>query len=300
MKVSSTLSLMIGELKQPAITGYQIGVFLFSLYMNKEYKGRKITNITKEFPNRSDYNRYVKDLISYGILNQDLVSQNDVYVVQSPVPPSPEEIACCIDPFIYISHLSAMEYHGLTNQIPKTLFITGPKNSEWVILKNAKMIKDLGDHYETYLNTGLPKLRRLAEKKLLKKHVNIFNTASYNPGSYINIKNKNLRVSTIGRTFLDMIKNPSLCGGIYHVLDAYSDNAQRYLNLIITEVEQHGSKIDKVRVGYILEERLNLSDPAIDRWKNLVQRGGSRKLVSDEPYMSKYSENWCLSINIEE
>jgi predicted transcriptional regulator of viral defense system len=34
---------------------------------------------------------------------------------------SAEVIICCIAPFCYLSHLSATEYHGLTDRLPKLL-----------------------------------------------------------------------------------------------------------------------------------------------------------------------------------
>jgi predicted transcriptional regulator of viral defense system len=111
-----------------------------------------------------------------------------------------------------------------------------------------------------------------------------------------------MRVATIGRTFLDMIREPELCGGIYHVLEVYAEYAQRYLRLIVDVIDRHGSKIDKVRAGYILDERLELphANSTIESWRALVQRGGSRKLQANAPYSSRFSEKWCLSINIEE
>lgn len=38
-----------------------------------------------------------------------------------------EEVVCSVDPFCYVSHLSAMEYHGLTNRMPTLLFISSPR-----------------------------------------------------------------------------------------------------------------------------------------------------------------------------
>lgn len=76
-------------------------------------------------------------------------------------------------------------------------------------------------------------------------------------GAYLSIQGKTLRVSTIGRTFLDMIREPNLCGGIYHVLDVYAEHAPRYLRLIVDKVDRYGSPIDKVRIGYILKSALS-------------------------------------------
>lgn len=300
MKIASALSSEIASLKQPAVTGYQIGRIIFRLYSEKACKGEPITNIKKDMPSRDDYNRYVKELITSGLLNNDLISHNEIFGILSQTPPSAEELACCIDPFIYVSHLSAMEYHGLTDRFPKMLFLTAPKASEWSRLALIQMEKDLGVEKDSYSQTGLPKLKRLHVKKISKKTINTYTSVKYTPGAYLNIKGQFLRVSNIGRTFFDMLRNPALCGGIYHVLDVYEEYARKYLRLVVNEFERHGSAIDKVRAGYILDERLGLSDPTIDGWKQFVQRGGSRKLVADEPYKPVFSENWCLSINIEE
>ncbi len=300
MKIISALSTEIGDLKHPAVTGYQIGLIIFHLYSAKRYKGQLITNIKKDVPNRDDYHRYTKELLSFGLLNSNLVAHNEVFGVLSQSSPSAEEIACCIDPFVYVSHLSAMEYHGLTDRFPKMLFLSSPKPSDWNQLAQSKMEKDLGENLNVYLSTGLPKLRRLLVSKISKKTVNIHSSVQYTPGAYLNVRGQNLRISSIGRTFFDMLRNPSLCGGIYHVLDVYRENAKRYLRLIIDEVDRHGSAIDKVRVGYVLEERLGLTEPRVEKWIENVQRGGSRKLVADEPYKPVFSEKWCLSINIED
>lgn len=300
MKISSALSSGIAELKVPVITGYQIGLSLYLLYQGKTYKGQPITNIRKDVPTRSDYTRYVKELVSYGLLYSNYSSHKDVFGVLSQTPPTAEEVACCIDPFGYISHLSAMEYHGLTDRFPKVIFLTSPETQSWTRLASDKMRKDLADHYQDYIETDLPTLRRLPINKIMGKAISSYNISNYNPGAYLAIKGQSLRVSSIGRTFLDMLKTPSLCGGIYHVLDVFEEFGKKYLKLIVNEIDRNGKSIDKVRAGYILQERLGLSEPRIEQWKSFAQRGGSRKLVAEDPYKPVFSETWCLSINIEE
>jgi predicted transcriptional regulator of viral defense system len=116
----------------------------------------------------------------------------------------------------------------------------------------------------------------------------------------VTVQGKPRRVATIGRTFLDMLREPDLCGGIYHVLDIFAEQAPRYLRLIVDEIDRHGTKIDKVRAGYVLAERLNLTHPAFAVWQTCAQRGGSRKLDAQADYSPRFSETWCLSINIDE
>ena len=91
-----------------------------------------------------------------------------------------------------------------------------------------------------------------------------------------------------------------LTGGIYHVLDLFAEHAPRYLRLIVDEIDRHGTNIDKVRAGYVLAERLNLTHPAFEVWRTFAQRGGSRKLYAPAGYSPRFSETWCLSINIDE
>jgi predicted transcriptional regulator of viral defense system len=205
-----------------------------------------------------------------------------------------------VDPFAYVSHLSAMEWHGLTDRIPKILFISSPIPRDWRRFARKKMQKDLGsnEHYVSYLDSSLPRLRRLSLTKAAGKTVH--RHASLHTGAFTSVKDRPLRVSTIGRTFRDMIREPDLCGGIYHVLNVYQQHAERYLPLIVDEIDRHGTQIEKVRAGYILEERLALSDEIFTRWGSFIQRGGSRKLYANSEYSPRFSEKWCLSLNIEE
>ena len=302
MKIEAAIATEIGALNQSIITSYQLGRIIFALYQTKSYQGKPIAYLREESaPNRARYRKILQSLESSGVLsNSSTVKHPEIFSVLSQSPASADEITCSIDPFCYVSHLSAMEYHGLTDRFPKVLFLSGAEPAHWKQLATDRMIKDLGEAYKSYLETELPTLKRLSLKKIAKKTISLYATKHYDAGAYKRVQGQALRVSSIGRTFLDMIRQPSLCGGIYHVLEAYSENAGRYLRLIVDEVQQHGTIIDKVRVGYILDERIGLEHPTIATWIKNVQRGGSRKLVAENPYAPTYSEKWGLSINIEE
>jgi predicted transcriptional regulator of viral defense system len=118
-------------------------------------------------------------------------------------------------------------------------------------------------------------------------------------GAFKNVRDRTMRIATIGRTFLDMLTRPEKCGGINHVLSVYEEFGVQYLPLIVDELEAHGAPIDKVRAGYIFNEVLNINDNAtIESWVSLAQRGGSRKLDSSEEYLPKWPDKWKISINI--
>ncbi len=162
--------------------------------------------------------------------------------------------------------MSAMVYHGFTDRLPKTLFLTTLPQPLWGQMAEQRMEKDIGsDKLEAYHKAALPALRRFRLPKIRRKTVCIYSTMHCDAGAYLNVPERPLRVATIGRTFLDMIREPDLCGGIYHVLDIFAEHASRYLKQIVDVIDRHGKKIEKVRAGYILEERLDLSHPTIGR-----------------------------------
>ena len=95
-----------------------------------------------------------------------------------------------------------------------------------------------------------------------------------------------------------MLREPTLCGGMQHVIDVYNQYAKQYFRLIVDELDSHGNGIEKVRAGYILEEHCKIHDPRIDTWHKFAQRGGSRKLDPTGEYSETFSERWSLSLNL--
>ena len=95
---------------------------VFNFYKKPEYDGHHV-RLRKDHPGFREFSRTVKDLIEIGVLRQ-VKGLKNVYTVLGKKTESPEDIVCTVDPFAYISHLSAMDYHGLTDRIPKLLFFS--------------------------------------------------------------------------------------------------------------------------------------------------------------------------------
>lgn len=297
MNRTKAITLTIGELEYPVITNYDLGLIVHNIYILKKYKGETISKLQKEFAEFSDFSEILSKLLQDGILkNYKGFQTKTVYSVLGIKHTYPEDIICSIDPFCYISHLSSMEYHGLTNRISQLLYVSSPSPKEWHKYAERQMKKDLGQHIKTYKANRLPILKRIKIKKIGNREVYRF--SSLHTGAFKNIMGRTMRVATIGRTFLDMLRNPEHCGGINHVLEVFEERGRDFIKSIIDEVNQNGDPIDKVRAGYILEERLNIKDKKIDKWHKYAQRGGSRKLDSSSDYEPNWSDKWFLSINI--
>ncbi|MBU6467904.1 MAG: hypothetical protein KGN31_07925 [Betaproteobacteria bacterium] len=270
----------------PAVSAYDVGKAFFL----------KTTRTLSNNPKHLFFS-LVEQLQSVKLLTKlPLNNGKHAYLLFGHSSATAQEIACSLDPFAYVSHLSAMEYHGLTDRFPKIVLMSTPPSSDWRKQALEKMHRDLDGRFDEYIANGLPKLTKLNLLKIGKTSIQFHERSQL--GAFRNVANSPLRIATIGRVFLDMVREPQLCGGIQHVIDVFLSEAKRHLRYIIDEVEQHGTPIDKVRSGFLLEEVCNLSDPAIEKWVAYAQRGGSRKLDPEGEYFPHFSDRWKLSINV--
>ena len=288
-------SLALAKYDRPVITAYRLGVIVFRLVRAGRVDGHLLR---VRAVNRRQYRQAITFLTSYGVLSPVRELATDAaFTVLGRSSVSAAEIACTVDPFAYVSHLSAMELHGLTDRVAQTLYLSSPDPKAWKAHAAALMEKDLGAELEAYVEAGFPQLQRARMEKLMGTAVRI--THSAHLGAFRRTPESEVRVATIGRTFLDMLREPALCGGIHHVLGIYREHAERNLALIVAEVDQHGGPIDKVRAGYVLEELCGLTHPSFEEWQTHAARGGSRRLVAANEYAPTYSERWALSLNVD-
>lgn len=277
--VAEALSAVTG----PAIAAYDLGRLAYQKCRSRQ------AEISK-----GAYESVVESLVSVRLLTR--IEATGGYLLFGHSSATSAEIACCLDPFAFLSHLSAMEYHGLTDRFPQLLYLIRPTAAEWRKQAESRMERDLANDLASYRLSGFPRLTRPKFAKLGSTTIHFQERSQL--GAFRNVSGSPLRVATIGRTFLDMLREPKLCGGIQHVLDIYRREAKRNLRLIVDEVDRHGAGIDKVRAGYVLTELCQLEFDAAATWRASAQRGGSRKLDPDAEFSSTYSEQWKLSLNV--
>lgn len=125
---AKALTYSITRLNQPVVTLYQISVLVCNLFLSKSFQGAPISLRRFNFPDRAYLFKQKQYLEKVGILqtNKNFPGKSVFNVFENPVLLSAEEIICVVDPFAYISHLSAMEFHGLTDRIPSSIFYSTP------------------------------------------------------------------------------------------------------------------------------------------------------------------------------
>lgn len=285
------LKMIIEDHNKPVIAEYEIVRFIYTLYRDKEYDGVKIGKIKQQEPDFRVISNSISNLLSSRVMTR--CKNLPIYQLTSKNKATAQQIICSLNPCSYLSYLSAMEWHGITDRIPNTLHL---------VASTADFFKTF--HLD-YLKKNFPEgenLTPLTPKRIVKsmtiegKEVNFHQRKNAKiPKEQFN--SGGIKVSTLGETFLDMLKYPDLCGGFDHVIDIFEEYGEQYLSVIVNDIDKNGSSMDKARAGYILEEICNLSHKKIELWKAGVQRGGTRRLIPNNAYTNVYSEVWCISIN---
>jgi predicted transcriptional regulator of viral defense system len=276
---------------KPVIALHEFHEYIYALYREKTFDEMPVGKIKSNEPEVRILNEALSDMLHQGILLPAI--EGYVWQISNRDTPTAQQQVCDLTPYSHLSYLSAMEWHGLTDRIPHVLHVTQAP------LAAARKV------YQAELNVRMPGVKNLSpllpkgftpwgpiDGKTLIQHTKTrYRSRDELHGS------GGVRVTNLGETFLDMLREPDHCGGYAHVEDIFRERAAEHLPVIVRTVEKEGSGIDRARTGYMLEEVCGLSHRTIDKWKTTVQRGGSRKLVSSNPYKNVYSEVWCISLN---
>lgn len=289
-RLGEALANRIIKLNTPLLSDYQIFLEVWKIYRESSVKYLRGDSPTRELFQRTRH-----------LLKQEniLTSDSDytrMWRILSISDAPADEIACIADPFCYLSHISAMQRYGITDRRPEALFLTQPSPQQ-----TKDMIVNLvRDDYGAATGDSelyIPQINATHHPaRVRRRPVEALSTARY--GEWRKVRGTFARLATIGQTFLDMLDAPDRCGGMLHVLETWEQHATTYQEDIISRLDNAAQPIHKVRAGYILEERMGLSDPRFRGWKKLAQRGGSRVLDPSAPFARRHSEDWMISINV--
>lgn len=291
--LSQAIARMLEEANLPLVTEYQLYQRVQPLLTAGQYSGERILRLPTYW-SQPQLRAMIRTLEKRRVLAPDEDFKAGVWrVVQAAVAPTAEEAICLVDPFAYVSHLSAMQRYGVTDRSPEALHVTTPARTLWTHKRDVQMAEDYEHESAQSL---LPQLSKIGiREQVRRRHVIIHE--SKHPAEPVPIAGSVSRIATIGRVFVDMLDQPQLCGGIRHALECYDRYAEQWFDEIVAAVDTTDSPIVKVRAGYILDEMLGLSHPDINGWTRCAQRGGSRKLDPQAPYGQVFSEKWMIALN---
>lgn len=283
------LAELLEENGKPVLT--QFDFFQIVRKMYRDHSNSKLY-LRSNAPTKDDYTRIVADLKKTAIVAPDRDYGKRVIRVLAVSDLPAEDIVCLVDPTCHVSHLSAMQRWGLTDRRPDALVLTRPDRRTATEKIRDYMREALGEGETTPFPLRIVGHPDRVRRRAIRVH------ESKAPGKWLRNRGSEFRLSTIGQTFLDMLRRPDLCGGMSHVLDVWEEHAETYLDEIVSTVDSSISGLLKSRAGYILEERLGLYHHVIESWKRFGQRGSSRKLDPAEPYAPAFSETWMISLNV--
>jgi len=201
-----------------------------------------------------------------------------------------EEVLMELHPYAALSHLSALTFHHMTEQLSKDIHVSIPDNGSGGFLP-------LGTRSEDWEGVALVRGRvadsilgrRIHWHRLVSKR--IFGTSTSDYHGYP------VRVTTPERTLLDGLLHPDWSGGFANVLRAWAGYRDLIdLKALVKYVDQLDVRILRQRAGFLMEE-LGLRHPALAIWVTQAQRGGSSKLNGGAEFSSQFSARWQLSIN---
>jgi predicted transcriptional regulator of viral defense system len=297
ISLQSALTQSLGKLSADIVSDYQLAAIMLDLYQKKSFEGEKIDRIKRDVPDGQAFSNQLNHLLKNGVLKPIQKGRSGLYALLDKKKIPVQDVACTADVFGYVAFLSAMTHHGITDKFPRTLYICTLPSRAWHEKAEAQQKKEVGYDSGELVSMGLPHLKRFSIPTYNGTTIVRHESAHY--GGFVQVHGRPMRVASIGRTFLDMLRKPDLCGGISHVINVFRDHAPTYKKLIINEFQQHGSKIDKVRAGYLLDEVLGILDEITEaEWLLCTQRGGSQKLDAKGEYYHEFSEKWSLSINV--
>jgi predicted transcriptional regulator of viral defense system len=171
-------------------------------------------------------------------------------------------IACAVNETAYISHHSAFEYMGMSNQVYYEMYVSSPKRFtdfefEGISYKYIPSRFDLGVIY--------PK-----------------NT-------------KGIRITSLERTVVDSIKDFEKIGGLEELLNCITSIPYLDENQLIKYLSAYDMQFLYQKTGFILEhykDQLHLSEEFIDYCKSKI--GKSTRYLMKES--TKYNSQWKLVV----
>ena len=218
--------------------------------------------IIKDFDNEKQLNNWIASKLKSKSLKK---VRNGLYVIVDSagyVYSSKFEIASKISKDSFVSYHSALEFHGVANQV----------FSDVIVCSSTRFNNFEFEDIE-YIN------------KVNKNYVEV-----------MNILTAGVRVSSLERTIIDCIDNINLAGGIEEILNALEQTKVLNEKKLLSVLESYNQVLLYQKVGYILEhfkEQLNLSNDFFEICRSKLTNQ-IKYFLQDEYKEIEYNATWKL------
>ena len=190
------------------------------------------------------------------------------------------EIAMSLVDPAAISHWSAIHHHGLTEQVPRTVFVL--TTTESLIPRNRGT-------YSGGTGGGCS-IGGITYRFIRVRPQRFFGAAR------VWVGDARVWITDLERTLLDGLSMPRYCGDFAEVLHAFELGIDRIDVDRIAEYASRMSSVTSKRLGWALESN-GISGPVVDRLSD-VPLGGRHKLDPSGPASGPINSRWMLQENV--
>jgi len=176
-------------------------------------------------------------------------------------------LALCISPKAYLTHYSAIAHYGLTDQVPKNIYVTTEQSPK----------KNSGELTQEAIDRAFANEQRVSENKAetIDGYLYWLNGKHTKRAGVIKIENDGFPISitSIERTLIDSAVRPLYSGGVYEVLEAYKRAAN---HISVNKLAAILRKMDFIYpyhqvIGFYLERSGAYRTAQIDLFKRFAQ-----------------------------
>lgn len=223
-------------------------------------------DIRKHFSSDSNMFAFMKRMVGD---NRIVKIKRDLYSVVDPTVGTPFAdkfmIASAINQSSYVAYHSALEYHGIANQVYNCIYVAGEQRFSNFVFEGIEY-----KYTRSPLNDGI-------------LHID---------------KGSNLKVTDLERTLIDCINNLKLAGGIEEVIKALDSVSFIKEDIFLKYLESYNINLLFRKVGYLFssyQSKLDLSNNFFNQCKAKVDEN-SYYFLKEENIDGKLNSTWNLIV----
>lgn len=181
------------------------------------------------------------------------------------------EILVKLYPGAYLSHFSAVWLHGLTEQVPKTIYLNVEQPQRGINSSLTQRSIDTAFQRKPRISTNIAVLKDYRICQINGKFSNQLGVGDLNVHDLLSPSTATVRVTGIERTLIDIAVRPIYAGGVNEVLKSY-ENAREVasVNRLVAFLKQLDFTYPYHQaIGYYIEKAGGYTNSSIELLKRI-------------------------------